>query len=316
MKLPITFSPLRTSGTALPGNLLLAVKLMLFCLIVKGYVLELPGVWLPMWPALDHLPSVATAKVLKASFCLGTLLVFLHRNVRIGALLCGLPFLLEAVVTRVGFHYANFFCGCFLVLCGLYRGRASLRWIHLQFVVMYFGSGLNKLLDPDWRSGHFMDYWLGEIVGSARYGRLTGLLPEGLPALLLSWSSITIELGLAVLFLIPRTRRAGVRLAILFHIGSTVLVRDDFGVFVIALLVSFLAFCDWPERGSVVVHLDTRSVLWRACRRFSRVFDADGIIDWREGGEGSLVLDNRRYRGWEAFNVWVLLHPILYFGFA
>ena len=86
MKLPTTFSPLRTSGTALPGNLLLAVKLMLFCLIVKGYVLELPGVWLPMWPALDHLPSVATAKVLKASFCLGTLLVFLHRNVRIGAI--------------------------------------------------------------------------------------------------------------------------------------------------------------------------------------------------------------------------------------
>ena len=304
-----SFDPLRMDGTELPANLLMAAKLVVFCLFVAGYVVRLPVVWLPMWRALDALPPQGVAIALKASFCIGALLLFTNRGVRTGAILCGLPFLLEAVVTRVGFYYANFFCGAFLVLVGLYRGRTSLGLLHGQYVVMYFGSGLNKLLDADWRDGHYIEHWLGEVVGSARYERLAALLPDGALALGVSWSSIVIELGLALLFLVPAGKRFGVPLAILFHIGTTVLVRDDFGVFVVALVMSFLVFVPWPGRGGVEAQ---GGALWR---RVSSVLDRDGLLRWEPAGRSGLVLRYRggEFRGLAAWNLWLLLHPFAYF---
>lgn len=317
-------NPFRVSGTILPPNLLLAAKLLVFSLLWRDYVSALPETWLPLWPALDQLPPAAVQTGLKATFFVGMLALMSNRFVRTGALLCGVPFLLESVIDRTAFYYSNFFCGCFLVLVGLYRGRWSLRLLHGQFVVMYFGSGLNKLLDGDWRSGHFLDHWMTEIVTANRYPAIAALLPDGVFGWFMSWNVILIEFALAALFLGASWRPSWVRpaiwLAISMHVGSVLLIRSDFGIFVLALLFSYLAFVPWPGRGGATMSIGSRGI-GPVLRSFSRWIDFDRTLRWEQRAEDApmrleLPILGRAYEGLAALNVWLLLHPTWYVVFA
>lgn len=218
------FDPLRMSGTPLPPPVLLTCKLVVLSLIVRGYVLKLPEPFLPMLRVFDLFPRAPFRLALMTVFVVAATALVFNVRVRTSAFLAGTVFLLEPLVSRVDFYYGNFFCGAILFLSSLIHSPLGVRLVQAQFVVMYFGSGLNKLLDPDWRDGHYFQYWMGGRT--ERYDFFANLLPPGAFALFMSWTTIAIELALPLLLARRSNVRAGVWLAILFHTSSMLRSED------------------------------------------------------------------------------------------
>jgi hypothetical protein len=309
------FDPLRITGTALPPAVLLACKLLALSLILRGYVPKLPEPFLPIVRVFEHVPRPDLFRqALVATFLVAATALVLNVCVRTSAFFAGLVFVLEPLVSRVAFYYGNFFCGAILLLSALIHSPLGVRIVQGQFLVMYFGSGLNKLLDPDWRNGHYFQYWMGGR--SARYDLPASWLPEGAFALFMSWSTIAIELSLPFLLARRRTFAWGVWLAILFHVGSMLVAKGDFGIFVSAILFSFVVFGEWPEPGTARLrHAGTPA--WRAARALGRLADRDRLVAWGEAPlpRAELAWPGRTYRGAAALNRLVLLLPASYFAF-
>ena len=318
-----SWNPLRLSGTALPPNLLLVAKLLVLGMLLRGYVGSLPEPWLPMWPIFDRLPRPDLyQRATQVIFVLGAVCLLLNRCVRSAAFACGLVFFLAPIASRTMFYYAEFFCACMLMLVGAYQHPLGIVWLRAQYVVMYFGSGLNKLLDPDWRNGHYMDNWLGE---KGLWLRAARTLPEGWYTLLVSWGTIATELGLAVLFSIPRLFLLGAWTAIVFHTFTLLFAGSDFGIFLVAILAGLPVFARWPGRGEVRVRRHGSSRWSGLIERFSRATDFDGLQRWETTSEpprasdgsptGLLVeIGERRWSGFAALNRLLLLNPAFLFA--
>ena len=73
----------------------------------------------------------------------------------ITAFLLGMSLLLSVLASKAYYGNNKTFCGLMLVLASLHQPGQSPWMLRLQMVIVYFGAGLNKLLDPDWRSGVF-----------------------------------------------------------------------------------------------------------------------------------------------------------------
>lgn len=307
--------PLRITGTSLPPAVLLACKLLVLSLMLRGYVSKLPEPFLPILRVFELLPRPDLFRQgMMLSFVVAGLALLFNVCVRTSAFLAGLVFLLEPLVSRVAFYYGNFFCGAILFLAALIHSPLGQRIVQGQFLVMYFGSGLNKLLDPDWRNGHYFQYWMGGRT--ARYDVPASWLPEGVFALVMSWTTIAIELSLPFLLARRRTVRSGVWLALLFHTASMIIAGGDFGIFVSAILFSFVVFGAWPEPGAARLrHGGSRA--WRALQTLWRWIDRDRLVVWEErpGARAELSWNGRVDRGLAAFNMLVLLQPAAYYAY-
>ena len=117
MKGAVSHNPLRVTGTALLPQLLLACKLIVLSLMVRGYVTKLPEPWLPMLTFLEAVPrpDLFRLALIWTFVVSGTALLF-SVAVRLSAFFAGMVFILEPMVSRVDFYYGNFFCGAILFL--------------------------------------------------------------------------------------------------------------------------------------------------------------------------------------------------------
>ena len=308
--------PLRCTGTALPPQLLLVAKLLVLSLFLNGYVQKLPERWLPMWRLLDALPSNGVRVALVFVACAAGIALFLNRWVRTASFLVGLVFFLQPIVCRAHFFYADFFCALILMLIGLHQPSFGTTLVRLQFTVMYFGSGLNKLLDTDWWSGVFMQNWLAPL--SPIYNWMSAHFPDMWLARALSWGTIAIELSTAVMLLRPRLWHSAIWIAIGFHAASVFFVGLTFGVFLSALLAAYPVFATWYGAGEVVLEYQPNKRSHGLLRRVSDALDVDGLFTWRTGaGDGlRLLAGQETWRGFAAFRRWVLLTPAIYVAFV
>ena len=142
-----------------------------------------------------------------------------------------------------------------LLLAGLHRRDEEAWLIKVQFGVMYFGAFLNKVWDPDWRTGQFMHHWLHGDLRNPFYETLSPLLPDLWSAVVLSWMVIVAECSLTFLFLVPRWRTLGVWLTLVMHLSFLLVVgRRPFGHFTEDVLIALLVFLSWP-RASMALRL-------------------------------------------------------------
>jgi hypothetical protein len=316
-------NPLRCAGTALPPNLLLAAKLVFLCLVLKGYVRAIPEPFLPMLSLFDQLPRPDLVRLgLQTMFVTGGLAVWFNLAPRLGAFAAGAALLLAILGARTFYTNGTFFCAALLMLTGLYQDRRGLWLLRAQFVVMYFGSALNKLLEPDWRDGRYFDHWLGTLQGSVLYDWVDPFLPPLFLATALGWSVIAGEFFLVIALAVPRLQRAGVWTAIVMHTVSVTLAQQDFSVFFSALLVSFLVFAEWPLPGTVAGYVEARRAAEKWFERFASRLDLDGMIRWMPLNVNAarpphprLVFGprGRVYHGLAALNATLLLLPAVYY---
>jgi hypothetical protein len=103
------------------------------------------------------------------------------------------------------------------------------RLIAAQSIFLYAGSGLWKLLNPSWHDGALLRSNMQSMWATPLGFALVRLDFSERTWTLLSWSIIALELALALLLLVRRTRPLGIVLGIAFHLGNCfVLVIPEF----------------------------------------------------------------------------------------
>jgi hypothetical protein len=322
-------TPLRIRGTALPPNLLLAARLITLCFIGTGQILHLSSHFLPFIPFFERLASPAAFHwTLTAAFLFGTGLLFFTRFSRSACLLLSSVLFISLLSSRMYFENNRMFCACILLLIGLSSARQQPWLVRLQVAMVYFGAALNKLLDADWRSGQFFAFWFGKVHNPELWTKITHFVP-GMPlAQFMDWTVISLEFVLAIGFLVPRFYSWAIWLGVCYHTALMVAMNTTFGMFYYAMLISYLAFVEWPEPGIVVAY-DGDSGFFDTIRQWLRRFDPERNFEWRPLGADrlgasaeafanrlSVTFGGKELSGLSAFKVLLLYSPFVYFVYA
>jgi predicted DCC family thiol-disulfide oxidoreductase YuxK len=253
----------------------------------------------------------------------------------------GLTILLAVVSSKAYYGNNKFFCGAMLLLTGLYESRpggrlrtwgsAPLLLLRLQLVIVYFGAGLNKLLDPDWQSGLFFHHWAGERLQHSLYLALAPSFPPLALAKFFCWTTIATALGIALAFLKPRWYAIGIWGNILFQSALMFFTGTTFTMFFFAMTAASLVFVEWPTRKPVVIW-DGDCGFCALTKRWWERLDPERFLEWIPfqdpasqrfgipaqalGQRLHLVAGDRVYAGFAAFKMMTLYNPIFYFATA
>lgn len=310
----LLLAPLRTGGTTLPPVVVLMAKLLAAALVLAGYW-RIPPRHLPFLPVLDRVDADLFRYALAGAFLLAACSLTAHRAVRLSCLVMGGALVLATLGSRPTFASSRLYPGCMLFLAGLSdRGTGPLGGggaVRLQVTLLYFGAGLNKLLDPDWLDGRYFEAWMDGPHGSPAYGRMAALLPPLWLSTLMGWLTIAVELVMTVAFLRPALWAVGIACGVAFHGAAFLVLHETFGAFLYAVLLSFLVFLPWPER----VEVSARAGSWgERLAKALRGLDPDGRYRLagsaaRDAGGLTVETGDHRHRGFAALQALLLYHP-------
>jgi hypothetical protein len=266
--------PWRFTGTAMRPNTLLLCKLLFLLVAIHGIHDKFRDPYLPFLPALDLLREIPglLPGVLTAVFWVGGAALLLNWRVRTAAVLLGITVILAILASKPVFQNHAFIVGCIFLLCGLQRPGEAPWLIRWQFVVLYFGSLLSKVIRPDWWSGAFMHTWMHDDLGNQLYEFGSAMFPVPWFAAGASWLVMLAEFVLLVLFLVRRWNPWAVWGVVIVHSGFLAVVGPGpFGYFTEVLLIALLAFLTLPCEAQQI-HLHDRISRWAGPVFF--------LIDW------------------------------------
>ena len=321
------WNPLRCGGTALPTPLLLMAKVVAVAFLL-GVDRVMPAPFLPFLGPLDYFAgSTAFALVLQAIFTVSALLLIFNRWPRASALVMGLAVLTAVVSSKSYYGNNKLFAGSLLFLIGLYHPRTGPWLLRLQLVILYFGAGLNKALDPDWHSGQFFHNWVANRLEQPIYLWANQFFPPLVLGKLMCWFTIVAELGFAGVFLaLPRAWPVAIWGSLLFHASLLELTGSTFNMFFYAMEAAVLAFVAWPRE--LIVIFDGDCGICNRIRVRLTQFDFEGAFSWRplQSGIGNrfnipsaaleerlhLAADGRISSGFRACKLILLYSPAFY----
>jgi len=319
--------PVAIFGTDLPPNLVLLAKLIAMGLVLQSQ-LPLSRTFVPFLEVFDMLGSPEMVRgTLIFIFGLGSVALLFTSRVRAPSLVLGLTILISMLAARATFKNNLTLCAALLIMIGLETQRGQGRMVRLQVAMLYFGAGLNKLLDPDWRSGQFFQYWFGSR--HLWYLRIADSMPELLLSKLVSWSAISTELGLAVMTRIRRSYPILIWVGLTFHTSLLVLTNKTFGMFYFAACAQYLAFVTWPQDRMLVLY-DGNCGLCQRIKNWFEHLDLERRFEWVPFQKAELsdpripkpllsekfylIAGERQYCGFAAFRMLVLYNPLTYFA--
>ena len=311
-----SWNPLKTTGTDLPVNLTILVKVLAIVLLIVNHVRILPDPWLPFIPWIDWFPAVPFQRTLQTVFVISALAIIFNRRIRLFSLILGATMLLAVVSSKAYYGNNKTFCGLMLFLSGLYKpgGPPFLRW---QLAITYFGAGLNKALDGDWHSGVFFENWAVHRLHQPLYITLDGLLPPMVLARFMCWSTIVTELATVPCILIPSLNYWAVLANIFFQSSLLLFTGTTFTLFFYSMTACSLAFVTWPDAPLRVLYDAGR---FAGVRIFFEKLDVDGRFLWTpaEAAQGplQLVAGEKSYSGFQALRMIVLYNPITWIVLA
>ena len=321
------WNPLRCGGQELPTNLVIMVKAIAIALLLTRHFLLLPDPFLPFIPGMDLIPGAWFQRGVQVLMVGGAIALLFNVRIRLASLLVGMSLLLSVVASKAYYGNNKTFCGLMLVLASLYQPGHSPWIVRLQLVVVYFGAGLNKLLDADWRSGVFMHNWAANRLHQPVFRAFEPLLPPLVLSKLMCWFTIVTELGLSVLLLLRPLYAVGIWLSILLHSGMLLFTGSTFTLFFYGMTAAMLAFVDWPGEPMTVIY-DGDCGFCNKARRFFERMDLEKAFRWEcsQAAElkrfgitpemarerAYLVAVGRVYGGFRAFRAMLLYNPAVY----
>ncbi len=332
MAAPVTrwWNPLRCSGTELPVPLLLMAKIIALALLVTGHARLMPDPFLPFIPALDHLPPDLFRLGLQVLLVGSAVALLINFHPRLRALMLGFTILLAVISSKAYYGNNKLMCAALLLLAGLYHPRTGAWLLRLQVAIVYFGAGLNKILDSDWQTGVFFHHWAGVRLQQPLYLWAAGWFPPLLVAKLACWMTMATEASLAVALLIRRAWPWAIWVSLLFHAALVEFTGTTFTMFFYAMEAAMLAFVDWPRE--LIVIFDGECGICRKIRGWMSHVDFDGAFTWAtlQSGIGArwglseealeqrlhLVADGKVTNGFEACKRILLYHPAFYLAAA
>lgn len=307
-------TPFRITGTPMPPSLLLMCKIIATAILATGHVGILPDPFIPFIDGLDRLLPPDVFRIgLKTVAVLSAVSLLFNQSVRASALVLGSCMLLAVVSSRAYYGNNKTFCGLALVLAGLSdfdRPPYLLRW---QLSLVYFGAALNKLLDPDWQSGLFFQYWATVKLRNPVFIAVADALPPLLAAKIVCWGTMLAELAVSLGLLVPRLIPYALFVNMMFQVGLLEFTGTTFTLFFYGMQAVMLAFITWPER--LVITFDSQRSSHRLCRRILQLLDPDGVQQWQSAPETrQLELSDRgrRYAGLAAIQRLFLFNPMFW----
>jgi hypothetical protein len=316
-----SWNPLRCTGTRMPTNLAIMVKVLAIAVLVTNHVRLLPDPWLSFIPAIDSLPPVLFQKTIQIVFVVSALAIVFNRRIQWASLAIGTTMLLAVVSSKAYYGNNKAFCGLMFFLAGLYKpgGPPFIRW---QLALTYFGAGINKLFDHDWQTGVFFEFWSVHKLHEQAYLVLDALLPKLWLGRFMCWFTIFTELGVVPFLLVPRMYFWGALLNILFQCGLCLFVGNTFTLFFYAMNAASFAFVTWPSSRMTVRYKPGNSTILRG---FLEWIDLDDRFDWTPLTESAsvagaiplkLITEEKSYTGLNALRMIVLFNPATYFVFT
>jgi predicted DCC family thiol-disulfide oxidoreductase YuxK len=316
----------------LPPNLLLMAKLIALTLLLTNHVRLLPDPFLPFVPVFDWIPAPKAFQLaLQVVFVVSAVALLFNRSVRASCLALGGVILIGVVSSKAYYGNNKTFCGLMLFLTGLHEPGQEPWLLRAQFALVYFGAGLNKLLDADWQSGVFMQHWAAARLKQPLYLALDARMPPMLLAKLMCWSTIVTELGMSAAFLVKRWFYWGVLASLLFQASLMLFTGTTFTMFFYATQAAALMFVVWPSAPWLVLYDGDCGFCARAKGWFERL-DFEGQFTWRPYQSGAglaygisgadsaehlyLVADEKVYSGFRAIRRMLLFNPVTYFAMA
>src|SRR5580700_3413737 len=146
----VSRNPFRVTGTELPANVLLMAKILAICFLVNLHWRDLPDHFLPFLPIFDHAgPPIMFKRILQVVFFIGAFCVLFNYRVRAACLVLGVLMFVAILSSRPYFENNRTYVGCLWFLAGLQVSGIEPWPLRFQVILLYFGAGLNKLLDPD-----------------------------------------------------------------------------------------------------------------------------------------------------------------------
>ena len=226
------------------GQLLLVVYVLLFHPILDAK----PQIFLPFIPFLDHFRSFDLLEnLLYITFVISILCVLLNFHSQFFIALLGFGILLVVFADRTKFSNSLCYTASLMILSGLYQNK--IHWIfRIQIGLLYFGAGLNKLLDSDWLNGQYFENFALHIFHIPLYKNLATLLPTMYLSKVLSWAIIAFELLFAMAFLFKIKILEAVFIAYLFHGSLLLMTKGQLSVLFFYLMgTSFLLSIEYPK---------------------------------------------------------------------
>jgi len=299
-------NPFRITGTPMPPNLLLLCKILAVAVLATGHIAILPEPFLPFIPVLDQLVEPAVfRRTVQIVATAAALALLCNRWVRASAMVFGACFLLAVLSSRAYYGNNKTFTGLLLVLAALSdfdRPAYLLRW---QLSLTYFGAALNKLLEPDWQSGLFFDFWGAAKIRDPLFVAARAWLPPLMAGKLMCWGTIVAEFAVALGLFVPMLVPLALWLNALFQVGLVQFTGGTFTLFFYAMQAVALAFIVWPRRVTVIAR--SPRPLWLGC------LDPDGLHDWRLGDSSLTVAQGTStYRGVAAVCRLLILSPVFW----
>lgn len=326
-----SWNPLRCHGTELPPNLLLIAKLIIISHLAYAewhYIKE------PFLPFLTFFEKFRFfefyPKSLLIIYIVSVGLIFFNRYVRAACFFAGLALLLSIISDRTLFHNHGVFSYFVLILIGLNDKRHRPWLLRFQIAIVYFGAGLNKILDADWLNGRYFQAWTHLDLKHGPYIWMASNFPPMLLSCVISWVTIALEFMIAFGLSIPRLYPLGIWLGIFLHACISLFTVDSgnlqglFGFFFPVAVSTYLAFYTWPESSLIMEYnpkhrfsiwlnkirnwIDfDRQFLWKPSLKSGAINQADNYLQ--------LEILGKVYSDFKALKMLMLLSPITYIVF-
>jgi hypothetical protein len=249
----INVSPRIQYETELP--LLFTARMLVFFLLWIMGLDTISPPFLPFIASIDSLRDFPSLfKFLDWVYWISMVMVFVGIRFRAFSLIIGCLLFSSILASKLQFSNSLLYAGCFFFLIGLYK--PGLEWIFkVQIALLYLGAGLNKLLDPDWISGQYFDFFITQLYPNQLILYFSSEVPGLLFAKIASFFTIITELTLGIWALIGKRRLLLGYLIHGFHLLMLIVTSGTLSyIFYFLMAVSSYLVLPWSEDKGTVIH--------------------------------------------------------------
>ncbi len=305
--------PFTLISSKIPLNVNLMFKLLAITILANSYLYN-TSLKLPFLDILNEIsdPSFILWTAILITM-IGLFLMFINLFPSIGGFMVSLTIFISILWCRPCYADSRMYIFSLLILLTLYQKDYGIKILQIQVIILYFGSGLNKLFDLDWLTGVYIDNWLTKTLDSSLYKTLTTLTPTLMVAKFMSWSVILVEIVISIFFISKKYYKTAIWLGVFLHSSSMIVTNSVFGSFVAGVFISYLAYINWPNQ--IIISLpNSRNLNYISKLHSFLNFKNFYKINTTPISYGiKCSINNKEYSNFTAIQQILLYHPIFYF---
>jgi hypothetical protein len=221
--------------------------------------------FLPFWPPLDHLKSISEYYfIFNAVYWIALFFILIDFHYKKFSIVVSLLIFFQIASSVSAYSTSFLFLGCLFLLIGMYK--PGLEWIfRIQIGLLYFGAGLNKLLDPDWQSGQYFINFIDQVYSNSLNSWLVDWLGLDFLAKCLSVLTVVIELSLAFWTFSGKKSLQLVICILIFHLSFLVFTMGELSFVYFFLMASGgYLLLPWSKKEEFFNPVTRNNIFWKS----------------------------------------------------